>query len=115
MLFLPQPKEDIRRLATDTIRAVLINVKKQISNKGNDKTPEQDHFREVARKIVKQVLEGVSQRLKVRRKLSFSFKIFKFTFCYKLFGFLVMQLMNVYKNKTLRIHQAVHGDDSPIE
>ena len=76
MRFLPQPKEDIRRLATDTIRGVFINVKKQISNKGNDNTPEQDHFREVARKIVKRMLEGVRQKLKVRRKLNFSFKNF---------------------------------------
>ena len=93
---------------------MLINVKKQISNKGNYKTPEQDHFREVARKIVKQVLEGVSQRLKVRRKLNFSFKNLKST----LLLIICVPCYATYENiqkRTLRIHQAVHGDDSPIE
>ena len=93
---------------------MLINVKKQISNKGNYKTPEQDHFREVARKIVKQVLEGVSQRLKVRRKLNFSFKNLKST----LLLIICVPCYATYENiqkRRLRIHQAVHGDDSPIE
>jgi len=48
----PQLNEVIKRLATDIVRALLINVKKKVSNKGNETlTPDQDHLREVGGRL----------------------------------------------------------------